>query len=110
MTDELSAPVDASDAGEDSGATEHKALKVPLEAFRDYLERMRPGRKCTFCTSGTYEVAPSPAGGTAGVVATPVPNVAKLGVWFFVATCDACGDTRFFHTGQAYTAMTSENS
>lgn len=108
MTDELSAPVDANDAGENSAATENKALKVPLEAFKAYLERMRPGRKCTFCADGTYQVAPSPAGGTAGVVATPVPNVAKIGVWFFVATCDVCGDTRIFHAGRTFAAMTSD--
>lgn len=86
-----------------------KIARVPLQSFEDYLERMRPGRSCCFCTGGTYIPAPSPQGGTAGVVATPAPNVAKIGVWFFAATCDKCGDTRLFHAPLAYDSMMSEH-
>lgn len=88
---------------------EHKALKVPKDAFEGFLERMRPGRTCSFCSSGKYQVAPSPTGETAGVVATPVPNLPKIGVWFFAASCDFCGDTRFFHTGISFKAMSSDH-
>lgn len=86
-----------------------KMAKVPLQALEDYLERMRPGRSCVFCAGGIYNPAPSPKGGTAGVVATPAANVAKVGVWFFAATCNQCGDTRFFHAPQTYRAMASDS-
>lgn len=108
MSDEIGVAMGTAEATGDAEVSKHKALKVPIDAFESYLERMRPGRKCVFCTQGIYQVAPSPVGGTAGVVATPVPNVAKLGVWFFVATCDVCGDTKFFHAGQAFAGMSSE--
>lgn len=85
-----------------------KMSKVPLQSLEDFLERMRPGRSCVFCSGGIYKPAPSPKGGTAGVIATPAANIAKVGVWFFAATCSNCGDTRFFHAPQAYDAMASE--
>lgn len=108
MSDEIGTATATAEATGDAEISRGKALKVPLAAFEAYLDRMRPGRKCVFCSNGTYQVAPSPAGGTAGVVATPVPNVAKIGVWFFVATCDLCGDTKLFHAGRTYAAMTSD--
>ncbi len=85
-----------------------KMAKVPLQSLEDFLERMRPGRSCVFCSDGIYKPAPSPKGGTAGVIATPAANIAKVGVWFFAATCSNCGDTRFFHAPQTYDAMASE--
>lgn len=85
-----------------------KMAKVPLQSLEDFLERMRPGRSCVFCSAGVYKPAPSPKGGTAGVIATPAANIAKVGVWFFAATCSQCGDTRFFHAPQTYDAMASE--
>lgn len=91
-------------------SADHEALKVPKDTFEDFLDRMRPGRICSFCSSGEYQVAPAPTGGTAGVVATPVPNLAKIGVWFFAASCDFCGDTRFFHTGISLKAMERDHS
>ncbi|MBV4500403.1 hypothetical protein [Pseudomonas shirazensis] len=85
-----------------------KMAKVPLQSLEDFLERMRPGKSCVFCSAGVYKPAPSPKGGTAGVIATPAANIAKVGVWFFAATCSQCGDTRFFHAPQTYDAMASE--
>lgn len=99
---------DAPEDAEDSA--DHKALKIPKDALEGFLSLMRPGRTCTFCSSGKYQVAPAPTGGTAGVVATPVPNLAKIGVWFFAASCDFCGDTRFFHTGITLKAMVRDHS
>jgi hypothetical protein len=93
-----------------SGAErKQKMAKVPLQSLVDYLERMRPGRSCVFCVGGTYNPAPSPEGGTAGVIATPSANIAKVGVWFFAATCSQCGDTRLFHAPQTYHAMATES-
>lgn len=109
MEKDLSDAVEAEGLGGDGvDYSNHKALKVPLDALESYLERVRPGRLCGFCSAGVYQAAPSPSGGTAGVVATPVPNVAKVGAWFFVATCSMCGDTRFFHAGRTMTAMASD--
>ncbi|WP_162884126.1 hypothetical protein [Pseudomonas protegens] len=81
---------------------------VPLQLLVSYLEQMRPGRSCVFCSGGVYNPAPSPAGKTAGVIATPSANIAKVGVWFFIATCNQCGDTRFFHAPQTYDAIAAE--
>jgi len=108
VNEEMGSATATAEAAGDAEVSKNKALKVPLDAFESYLERMRPGRACVFCAEGKYQVAPSPAGGTAGVVATPVPNVARIGVWFFVATCDFCGDTKLFHAGRTYAAMTGE--
>ncbi|MFJ2526237.1 hypothetical protein ACIOWB_24235 [Pseudomonas capeferrum] len=86
-----------------------KRLQVPREALRDYLDRMRPGRRCTFCETGLYEAAPAPNGGTAGLVSTPVPHISGLGVWFYSATCTICGDTRLFHANMVRNAMSEEH-
>lgn len=85
--------------------TRANKLKVPREAFQDFMERMRPGRGCSFCEDGIYHAAPAPSGGTTGIVATPVPYLKGLGVWFYSATCDTCGDTRFFHANHVRSAM-----
>ncbi|WP_152690448.1 hypothetical protein [Pseudomonas fluorescens] len=85
-----------------------KISTVQLKFFEDYLERMRPGRSCAFCSEGIYKPAPSPKGRTAGVIATPSANIAKVGVWFFIATCNKCGDTRFFHAPQTYDSIAED--
>ena len=41
-------------------------LKIPRNALRDFMERLRPGRQCEFCKQGVYEAAPAPEGGTRG--------------------------------------------
>jgi predicted nucleic-acid-binding Zn-ribbon protein len=93
--------------GEDGQASrdENPALKVPVQAVVDYLNRIDKDGKCTFCHVGDYGVIPSPSGGTASVVAAPVPNVQHLGVWFFVATCMNCGHTIFFNARHVLAAM-----
>ncbi|MCE1009311.1 hypothetical protein [Pseudomonas monteilii] len=80
-------------------------LKIPRNALRDFMERLRPGRQCEFCKQGVYEAAPAPEGGTAGILSTPVPYIKGLGVWFYSATCNTCGDTRFFHANKVRKLM-----
>lgn len=80
-------------------------LKIPRNALRDFMERLRPGRQCEFCKQGVYEAAPAPEGGTAGILSTPVPHIKGLGVWFYSATCNTCGDTRFFHANKVRKLM-----
>ena len=80
-------------------------LKIPRNALRDFMERLRPGRQCEFCKQGVYEAAPAPEGGTAGLLSTTVPHIKGLGVWFYSATCNTCGDTRFFHANKVRKLM-----
>jgi len=82
-----------------------RALKVPGDALVDYLNRMSPDNKCSFCYEGEYAVVPGTGGSTAGVVATPVPHVQHLGVWFYLATCRRCGHTVFFNAPFVLAAM-----
>jgi len=84
---------------------DNPALKVPVEAVVDYLNRVNKDSKCTFCNTGDYGVIPSPSGGTASVVAAPVPNIQHLGVWFFLATCMDCGHTIFFNARHVLAKM-----
>ncbi|RXT99105.1 hypothetical protein B1F73_15155 [Pseudomonas syringae] len=87
-----------------------KAFKIPQDALLGYLDRMRPGRACEFCKVGLYEVAPHPSSeGVAGIVATPVPDIQNIGAWFYVVTCNNCGDSRFFHVHKALAAMRSDH-
>ncbi|MEE4332276.1 hypothetical protein V2J70_02145 [Pseudomonas alliivorans] len=86
-----------------------KALKVPADALIDYLNRVAPDNKCSFCGVGEYGVVPAPTGGTAGVIATPVPNIRHLGVWFFFATCTTCSHTVFFNAPLAMKKMAEEH-
>ncbi len=88
---------------------QQKALKVPIEAVINFLDRLNPGSKCDFCKTGEYGVVPAPSGGTAGVVATPVPNVQHLGVWFYFATCTTCGHTIFFSAPMVHRAMATDH-
>lgn len=97
---------------EQSGHTpqQDKALKVPGQALVDFLNRVAPGNKCCFCSRGEYDVISAPTGGNvAGVVATPVPNVQHLGIWFFVASCDNCGHTALFNSKEVLESMTKED-
>lgn len=99
-------------SGEDSGRTPHqdKALKVPGQALVDFLNRVAPGNKCCFCNRGEYDVISAPTGGgVAGVVATPVPNVQHLGIWFFVASCDNCGHTALFNSKEVLDSMAKDD-
>lgn len=93
-----------------SGAgRKEKMTQVPLERLQEYLDRMKPGLACGFCKNGTYKAVPAPKGDTAGLIATPSANIKKVGAWFYPATCNRCGDTRFFHAPQAYQAMAKEH-
>ena len=106
MSERESQPL--SEDGESLTESEDKAVKVPADAVVEYLNRISPGNKCSFCKKGEYGVIPGPAGGTAGVVATPVPHVQHLGVWFYIATCTRCGHTALFNTAFVLKAMTEE--
>lgn len=107
MADDQERPAESAD-GEVIEARARK-LRVPRNALRDYLERMRPGRRCSFCEKGTYEAVPAPTGGTAGLLSTPVPYIKGLGIWFYSASCDVCGDTRLFHANHVREAMSEEH-
>lgn len=97
--------IELEEESDEAFASRVKYLKVPRNAVRDFLERLSPGRKCGFCEHGIYEVAPAPTGGTAGILSSPVPYLKGLGVWFYTATCNACGDTRFFHANKVRKLM-----
>ncbi len=87
-----------------------KPFKVTIDAVRGFLERIRQGLVCEFCRDGVYDVAPYPTDqGLAGIIATPVPDMQNLGAWFYAATCNKCGDSRFFHAHTALAAMRSEH-
>ncbi len=96
-------------SNEDRKAAQERALKVPIDAVIGFLNRISPNCKCSFCGVGDYGVVPGPSGGTAGVVATPVPNVQHLGVWFYFAICTSCGHTIFFSAPAVLKAMTTDH-
>ncbi|MBC3196997.1 hypothetical protein [Pseudomonas poae] len=94
--DEKDFPQDEAQA--QPGGSEHKVLNMLGEDLASYLNSLSPENKCTFCHVGDYAVAASPGNpDIAGVVATPVPNVQHIGLWFYVATCDNCGHAIFFN-------------
>jgi hypothetical protein len=78
-------------------AAQKNALKVPVDALIGFLDRANPKSHCSFCKVGEYGVMSAPEGGTAGVVAAPVPNSKTLGIWLYFATCTTCGHTVFFN-------------
>jgi len=82
-----------------------KRLQVPRDALQGFLDRLRGDLKCSFCTTGTYEVAPAPSGGTAGMLSCPVPHIKGLGAWFYSASCSDCGNTQFFLANRARRLM-----
>lgn len=85
------------------------ALTVAGEKLASYWNEQAPDRKCLFCNEGEYSLASSPAGdGSAAVVATPVPNMDRLGMWFYVATCNQCGHVTFFNSQVVLRKMSKE--
>lgn len=83
-----------------------RALTVSGRDLVEFLNRVAPDNKCSFCNRGDYNVISAPTkGGIAGVVATPVPNVQHLGIWFFVASCNVCGHTALFNSKEVLDAM-----
>lgn len=105
MTDKNSTQV--TEGAPDNSAKE--ILNVPIQVIVDYLNGINEHAKCTFCNIGDYGVLPAPTGGTAAVVAAPVPNVQHVGVWFYLATCVNCGNTIMLNARHVLAKMKSES-
>lgn len=89
-----------------SDEQQNQALKVPGAALADFLNRVAPDNKCSFCRVGEYNIISAPTGGgVSGVVAATVPNVQHLGIWFFLASCKLCGNTALFNCQAVLAAM-----
>jgi hypothetical protein len=102
-------PEQSSDESSDTDRSKNKALQVSGAALVEFLNRVAPDNKCSFCSVGEYTIIPSPSDeGFAGVVATPVPNVQRLGVWFFFASCKNCGHSVFFNAPFVLQAMAKD--
>lgn len=93
-----SADVLSSGQTQTESSTSHEALTISAKDLAAFWNKKAPGNKCLFCKSGDYALGLSPSGdGTAVLVATPLPNMKHLGMWFYVATCVNCGHVVLFN-------------
>lgn len=91
--------VKSANTGREPGSLDQAAFAVAGGRLVNYWNERAPGSRCLFCRKGDYSLAASPVGdGSAAVVATPVPNMDRLGMWFYVATCNQCGHVMFFNS------------
>ncbi|WP_412764684.1 hypothetical protein [Pseudomonas sp. NGC7] len=80
------------------GSERHRVLTTDGFELSELLNEIAPDSKCSFCHQGEYSIVPAPSDDNlCGVVAASVPNMQKIGVWFYVATCMTCGHAALFN-------------
>ena len=89
--------------------SDQQNLAVTPKQFVDYLNAVNRDAKCTYCGTGEYGVGADPTGKSASIVATPVPHVQGVGLWFFPATCMSCGYTILFHAPTVTAAIKNKD-
>lgn len=82
--------------------------QVTPTQFVEYLNSHGPNTKCDFCGVGEYGVGTNIDGEFAPLVAAPVPTHKHVGVWFFIAACVECGNTKFFSANQVVRSVFKE--
>lgn len=87
----------SADVGTGSNDPARKERRVSAGMLVEFLNRVAPGAKCSFCGTGEYAVPSDPSGECASMVATPIPHMKSVGLWLYTAVCQNCAHVVFFH-------------
>lgn len=74
-----------------------RILKVTPQLLAEFLNKIAPDSKCSFCGQAEYFVPTDPNGTSAALITAAVPHVKGLGAWMYMVICPKCGHTALFN-------------
>lgn len=80
-----------------SSERSQRVLKVTPGLLAEFLNKVAPDAKCTYCGQAEYFVPTDPNGESAALVTAAVPHVKGIGAWMYMLICPNCGHTALFN-------------